>query len=236
MKALVLLLATLSLLPAAEPRRGPKQKLFNGKNLDGFYVYLRDRPVNSDPNRVIRVEKGEIHVSGVEYGYFCTKQEYENYFLRVDFRWGRETHPPRENKARDSGILFHTSGKDMIWPRSIEFQMIEGGTGDIIFVGGSTAEATASTGELWGKNRYKRLGKGDWKDVAGWRDPKGELEKPLRDWNKLELWAEGDRFRYFVNGKLANEGVRASDRRGRILFQSEGAELYFRNIVLRPLR
>ncbi len=227
------LLGLLGLVLAAEPRLGRKRQLFNGKNLDGFYTYLREQGRDRDPNQVFRVDKGAVHVSGTEYGYFATRDEFDNYYLRVEFKWGEKTHPPRDGKARDSGVLFHTTGEDKVWPRSIEFQMIEGGTGDIILVGGTTVGKAA--GEVWGKNRWKRLSKGEWKDVAGYRDPGRELEKPFGQWNRLELWAEGDRFRYHVNGVLANEGSGASDRRGRIVFQSEGAELFFRKIELRPI-
>jgi hypothetical protein len=38
-----------------------------------------------------------------------------------------------------------------------------------------------------------------------------------------------------VNGKLANEGSQAFPSGGKILFQSEGAEVFFRNIKLYPL-
>jgi len=233
MKRTVLLLLAAALAWGADPKLGPKRKLFNGKNLDGFYTFLREQGKDKDPNGVFRVENGAVHVSGTEYGYFSTKEDFENFYLLVEFKWGPKTHPPRESKARDSGILYHTSGADKVWPRSLEFQIIEGGTGDIILVDGVTVEKAA--GEVWGKNRWKRLGKGEWKDVVGYRDPGRELEKPLGQWNKLEMWAEGGSFRYLVNGVLANEGSDASDRRGRIVFQSEGAELFFRNIVLRPI-
>lgn len=230
---LLSMLLTLALCAGAEPRLGPKRKLFNGRNLDGFYTFLREQGRDKDPNGVFRVEKGAVRVSGTEYGYFSTKEDFENYHLLVEFQWGEKTHAPREGKARDSGVLFHTSGEDKVWPRSNEFQMIEGGTGDIILVAGATVEKAA--GEQWGKNRWKRLGKGEWKDVAGYRDPGRELEKPFGEWNRLELWAEDGRFRYLVNGVLANEASGASDRRGRIVFQSEGAELVFRKIELRPI-
>ncbi|MBI3646252.1 MAG: DUF1080 domain-containing protein [Acidobacteriales bacterium] len=47
------------------------------------------------------------------------------------------------------------------------------------------------------------------------------------------LPADGDRVKYVVNGKVANEGAGANPSRGKILFQSEGAEAFFRNIELR---
>ena len=82
-------------------------KLFNGRNLDGFDIVLADREMNSDPRQVFRVNDGVIHVSGEEWGYILTKQEYENYHLRAEFKWGQATHAPRKDKPRDSGILFH---------------------------------------------------------------------------------------------------------------------------------
>jgi hypothetical protein len=42
--------------------------------------------------------------------------------------------------------------------------------------------------------------------------------------------------RYHVNHKLVNEGTGASLTKGRLLFQSEGAEVYFKTIELRQVR
>ena len=49
--------------------------------------------------------------------------------------------------------------------------------------------------------------KGHGRDVAGYRDPVGEVEKPHGKWNLLELVVQGDHVRQFVNGKLVNEGA-----------------------------
>ena len=40
---------------------------------------------------------------------------------------------------------------------------------------------------------------------------------------------------YYVNGKLVNQGFEGSLTEGKLLFQSEGAEVYFRRIELEPL-
>lgn len=217
---------------AAGPKLGPKIKLFNGKNLDGFYTYLDKHGKNNDPDRVFRVENGAVHVSGGEFGYFITEKEYQNYYLHVIFKWGEQTHAPREGKARDSGVLFHVNGEDKVWPHSIEFQMIEGGTGDIILVGDTTLTVKEETKS---KGRFNRFGKGPFKDEVGHRDPQNEVEKPHGQWNCLELWAVGDTVRYYVNHKLVNEGKGSSLTKGRILFQSEGAEVYFKTMELRPV-
>jgi len=236
MKHVVFLLGLAAMLAASgsgDPPLGPPTALFNGRDLKGFYTFIEGRGVNQDPQAVFSVVEGQVRVSGAEYGYFITEKEFTDYYLRVEFRWGLETHPPRRENARDSGILFHVTGEEKIWPRSIEFQMIEGGTGDIILVGGTSLTVK---GETRNEGRFDRFGKGPWKDVIGYRDPVGEVEKPLGQWNTLELWTWGGSIRMKVNGVLVNEGTAASDRRGKILFQSEGAEVFFRKIELREIR
>jgi len=47
--------------------------------------------------------------------------------------------------------------------------------------------------------------------------------------------SDGDHIKYWVNGTFVIEGTNASLTREKILFQSEGAELFYRNIELRPL-
>ncbi len=233
---LALLAALLATGAGVSPARAAAPEspvqLFNGTTLDGFYTYLESKGKNQDPDKVFQVRDGMIHVSGTEFGYFATEAEYENYRLTVEFKWGEQTHAPRQGKARDSGILYHFVGPDKIFPKSIEFQMIEGGTGDVIVVDGASLTVGGVTRN---QGRFDRFGKGPWEDVAGYRDPQNEVENPRGEWNVLELVARGDGVKYYVNGKLVNEGEGASPRRGRILFQSEGAELFFRKIELEPL-
>ena len=42
--------------------------LFNGKNLDGWYVYIRNTPVDLDSAGVFTVDDKMLHVSGKYYG------------------------------------------------------------------------------------------------------------------------------------------------------------------------
>ena len=236
LRATFLLLSFVA-LAADLPPAGKPIHLFNGKNLDGFDTFLQTKGLNNDPEKVFQVHDGMVHISGSEYGYIITRQEYENYYLRAEFKWGEKTWPPREGRARDSGILYHVVGPDKIWPTSIEYQIIEGGTGDIILVGEA---GLTRNGEAKVRGRFNRYGKnpqaGASPALAGYRDPAVEYEKPHGEWNILELWASGDTVKYVVNGKVANEGTGAKPARGKILFQSEGAEVYFRNMELRPLK
>jgi hypothetical protein len=74
--------------------------------------------------------------------------------------------------------------------------------------------------------------------------PGGDYEKPVGEWNTLDLYAVGDRSVHVVNGNLALvltglrqivDGKEVPLTKGRIELQTESAEVFFRNIQLRPI-
>src|SRR5438128_9142554 len=143
--------------------------LFNGKDLTNFYTWLGapakgEKPYgkNNDPEKVFTVHDGMVHVSGKVFGGFITEKEYENYQQVVEFKWVEKTWPPRQDKARDSGILLHCVGEDGaaggVWMESIECQMIEGGTGDFILVGAKGKPSLTVEAEKRGKETYYKPG------------------------------------------------------------------------------
>jgi hypothetical protein len=248
------------LLPAllafgAEPiRPARKIRLFNGKDLTHFYVFLKENK-REDPRQVFTVQNGLIHISGEEWGALSTIDEYRDYHLIVEFKWGARNWPPRAARARDSGILLHGVGADGAagngWLESIEYQMIEGGTGDMLMVKGAnrpriTVEAEKkSDGQLYWKkgaprvtvdsgriNWYGRDIK--WTDTLNYRGPV-DVEKPLGQWNRCEVIADGGNLTYYLNGKMVNQGFDGDHTFGKIQFQSEAAEVFIRRIELRPL-
>ena len=117
----------------------PKTILFNGKNLYGWYTFLKNRGRDNDPKKVFTVHDGLIHISGEEWGCITTKEEYGNYKLVAEFKWGTRTYAPRTENARDNGVLLNSTGVDGgasgIWMHSIESNIIEGGMGDLLVVG-----------------------------------------------------------------------------------------------------
>jgi pentatricopeptide repeat protein len=70
-------------------------KLFNGKDLTGFYTWLKGHGKNNDTEKVFTVHDGMIHVTGKVFGGFITVKEYENYHLVTEFKWGEKTYAPR---------------------------------------------------------------------------------------------------------------------------------------------
>jgi len=229
-------------------------RLFNGKNLDNFYTYLKATKYQ-DPKRVFTVHNGVIHISGEELGAIITSQSFRDYHLTVEWKWGGKTWPPRDRKARDSGILVHSVGEDGayggIWMESIECQIIEGGCGDIILVGGKgkpsiTVETRlGANGELyWRKGgtpvtrnsgRFNWFGRDEaWRDTLGFRG-RQEVEKPFGQWNRSEVICDGDSITNLVNGVAVMHGTKASHTAGKIQIQSEYAEILIRKVELRPL-
>lgn len=237
------------------------------KDLTGFYTWLPKFGVNHDPDKVFTVVdqidgQPAVRSSGQHWGGFVTQANYANYKLVLEFRWGLVTWDPRANKTRDSGILLHCQGpeggaaKDFKspWLRSVEYQIIEGGTGDIILVNGfdrgsDKIIAPVLFAKVRDKNYWDPAGvmtefnKGrinwqhrdaEWKDQLGWRGPK-DVEKPVGEWNLIEAYASEGNVDYFLNGVKVMEGRNGSFTWGKLLFQSEGAEIYFRNIELHPL-
>ena len=221
------------------PAHGPAVVLFDGHDLNGFDTFLKSKGLNNDPDHVFQVEHGVIHVSGTEFGYIITKQEFQNYYLKAEFKWGEGTFAPRAGQARDSGILYNIQGDQKVWPRSVEFQINEGCTGDFWMTDGAALtgkDGQRVTGPPGSALKIDRFNKGPWKNVAGYRDPVNELEKPHGEWNVVELVNQNGHVKQYVNGKLANEGTDAFPSSGKILFQSEGAEVFFRDIELYPLK
>jgi hypothetical protein len=241
--ALVLALVGSAGTAAAKSPQIPPHKaaivLFDGKNLDHFDTFLKSSGLNSDPNHVFRVENGVIHVAGTEFGYIITHEDYQNYYLRAEFKWGEGTFAPRAGQARDSGILYNIQGEQKVWPRSVEFQIQEGCTGDFWLTDGAAVtgkDGKRVAGPAGSALKIDRFGKGPWKNVAGFRDPNGEIEKPHGEWNVVELVNRDGHVWQYVNGKLMNEATDAFPASGKILFQSEGAEIFFRDIKLYPLK
>jgi hypothetical protein len=221
------------------PKHGPAEILFDGKDLNQFDTFIKSTGLNSDPGHIFTVEKGTVHVSGTEMGYIITKKDYKNYYLRAEFKWGEGTFAPRAGQARDSGILYNIQGPDKVWPRSVEFQINEGCTGDFWMTDGAALtgkDGVRVTGPDGSAKKIDRFNKGPWKNEVGFRDSVNEVEKPHGQWNVVELVNQDGHVKQYVNGKLANEGTDAFPSSGKILFQSEGAEVYFRNMKIYPLK
>ena len=195
--------------------------LFNGKNLNGWYSFLATKGKNSDPEKVFAVENGLLHISGKEFGYICTEKTFTDFHLAVEFKWGEKKFPPRDadTTKRDNGICFYMpiGEKDFVWPKSIECQVQEGDVGDIWLIDSTTVVIDGKRTE---PNNYTRVTK------------KKDGEKPNGEWNLVEVIVKKGQITYIVNGIVVNEAESPSLNEGKIIIQSEGAEIYYRKIEI----
>jgi hypothetical protein len=237
----------------------PKEviRLFNGKDLAGFYPWLQDTKYE-DPKKVCSVRNGNIVISGEVPGYLGTRDEYENYRLVVEYKWGAKTYGAKT--VRNSGLLLHAIGPDgnpSPWASSIECQVAQGCVGDLIVIRGKNPDGSAVPVTITsdtvmgpdGNTRWKKGGKPtgysgkqfwwsqhdpDFKELIDTRG-KNDVESPLAEWTKVECVCKGNRITAIVNNVTVNECYDVYPSAGRILLESEGFEILFRKFELHPV-
>ena len=74
----------------------------------------------------------------------------------------------------------------------------------------------------------------EWKDTLGFRG-RQDIDGRLGEWTHCEAVCKDDTLVYYVNGKLVNKAFGLNVTRGKLFFQTEGAECWYRNIELTPL-
>tara|TARA_R110002049_G_scaffold3795_5_gene27550 strand:- start:4028 stop:4849 length:822 start_codon:yes stop_codon:yes gene_type:complete len=215
--------------------------------------YVEPIGLNRDPLGVFTVVKldGEsvIRISGETFGILVSDKEFENYHLSLEFKWGEKKYPPRENSKRDSGILYHSFGSEGsrggVWMKSVECQIQEGDVGDLWCVDGTIAKVNVVKEEN-GKPKYDPSGSLQTFDSRGERYcPKSiDYEKPIGEWNRVDIYTYGDESIHLVNGQI-NMHVKGMKyfvdqklkplTKGKIQLQSEGSEVFYRNIRIKPI-
>lgn len=252
-----ILILSLFIFQSTFSKERPKS-LFNGKNLEGWDLYTaaadkKGTPIvlNEDPQKVFSMTKlqGEsvIHISGEVFGFLATKKEYADYHLQMVFKWG-ENAP----KSFNSGILYHSFGPVgaglNVWMSSHEFQLMTGRMGDSYCMGKSYFEIPSITTPDGKNYTYSPTGEkrkfGDGmtaKNVSKASDQ----EKPKGEWNTVDLYCKGQTSVHVVNGKVVmvnynsgkvENGVIAPVSKGKIQIQSEGGELYIKQITIEPIK
>jgi hypothetical protein len=210
--------------------------------------------VGRDPTRVfsiVDIEGGPaIRISGEIFGALTTLAPFGDYHLRFEFRWGETRWPPRETAIRDSGCCYRAVGPHGasygFWMRSCEFQIQEGDCGDFYGLAGAIVDAEASRADGSGpkSDPVYRLGAPPMVGITKRIVRSVDSEKPRGAWNTMELYCVGQRSAHVVNGtvNMRLSGIRQPlDGRevpltsGRIQFQSEGAEVFYRNIAIRAI-
>lgn len=221
-----LTLAVVALLPLVAAGQPPAVALFNGKDLAGWSHFLVDSKVPATD--VWSVKDGVLVCRGEPMGYLYTDADYTSFTLIVEWRWARGA-AARLGKVPNSGVLLRVNGepKPKGVPRAYEAQLQAGSAGDVYGFWGMPLEGdTARRREAQG---HELLG-----DMVGFRKIEA-AERPEGEWNTYEITFDGPSLSVTVNGRKVNEATGALVMPGRIALQSEGGEIHFRRVELRPL-
>ena len=139
--------AVVSLLWSLTPdpvhaQRGDWVQLFNGRDLDGWVVKFKGRPLGENLNNTFRVEDGLLKVrydrwSGFqgEFGHIFYKTPFSHYIVAAEYRFvGEQVAGAGQGLSwalRNNGIMVHSQspesmGLDQDFPMSLEVQLLGG--------------------------------------------------------------------------------------------------------------
>jgi hypothetical protein len=194
--------------------------------------------------------KPVLRISGEIYGCATTREEFSNYHFRASFKWGEKKWEPRLAELKDSGILYHSRGAFGVdywksWALSQEFQVIEHGIGEYWRIGTSEIDIRVDP-KAPGAVAPKWNAKAPWMAFAGANNHAlaGSDEDRPGEWNTLELLCFQDRCVHIANGKvvmaLTNARYKDGDKTvpmtgGKLQIQSEAAEVFYRDLEIRPI-
>ena len=151
-----------------------------------------------------------VHAATLEAaGYLITKQnDFENYVLTVQWRW--------PEKGGNNGVLVHvTKPSELgVWPKSFEVQLQSGDAGEL-WVIGTTLQVEHPVALV--PSTAQNL-------ITG--------EKPLGQWNTMEITCARQRDKVDLNGYPVNRATKLSQQRGAIALQSDGTPIEFRKVSL----
>lgn len=257
----LLILMFSAVTTAADDPVTPTQVIrpFDNKDLSSSFTTWLKKTGRDDPERVFRLEDGVLRCGDEDMGYVATHQSYKDYHLTLEYRWGRKN--PNDKYVRNSGVLLHGVGPDGsqggVWMTSIECQLAQGCEGDLIVIKGKGADGQSFPATISSNTVVARDGKTRWlqdgtKTVYSGKqfwwsnhqpffeeliDTRGkdDVASPLGEWTRVECICRGSTITIKINGKTVNECFDVKPAAGKILLQTEGHEVFFRNLEIRTL-
>lgn len=214
--------------------------------------------LNKDDSRVFSMldDHGTpvLHITGEIYGCAATRQSFSNYHFRAKFKWGEKKWQPRLDELKDSGLVYHSTGDFGVdywhsWMQGQEFQIVEGGIGDYWTIARAQIDIRAAKGPEF----YRFSKQAPWLKFAADSEKygavanyceRGEDAEIKHDWNQVELVCFEDRCVHIVNGKVVMalrnsrhivDGKLVPLTGGRLQLQSEAAEVFYKEVQIRPI-
>jgi hypothetical protein len=259
MKNFSLTLVVIFLLFGSISCEQPKTKwtsVFNGENLDNWEIFVDYSSQNpEDSAKTISaedlfsvVEQGgapAIRISGEINASLATRESFKNYHLQMEFKWGDKVYT-----KRNSGLIYHSYGPFGpglgAWMSGHELQLWTGNLGDSYRMGETWCEIPVtqkdSTTFVYEKDGdMMAFGKDEISKIAR---KVTDTEKPIGEWNTVEVYCVDDMSVHVVNGKTVMVNYKSGKYEngniepltaGKIQFQSEGGELFIRSVKIKDI-
>ena len=228
---LLFYLALLSLLSQISPLKA-QQKLFEFGEKTLLQKVIPGKKVRAEPvqwiqvntkNETWRKDKDMLVCSGHPIGVIRTEKEYENFILHIEWR--------HMEAGGNSGTFVWSSAVpgDNRLPDGVEVQMLELDWVNQHIRDGKKPPVAYVHGEVFGVGGVEIIPD----------NPRGKRSKSTEnrckgkgEWNTYDVICVDGTIKLSVNGKFVNGISKASNQKGYICLESEGAEIHFRNIKI----
>src|SRR5688572_3600997 len=196
------------------------ESIFGGKKQQAPIRWIN---VNTD-KQTWSIKRDELRCSGHPIGVMRSEKQYENFMLHVEWK--------HLEAGGNSGVFVWSSaipGEQNRLPDGVEVQML-----DLEWVKLHTRDSIVPPiayvhGELFGVGGVETVPD----NPRGTRSKSLEnLCKPRGEWNTYDVICVDGVIKLSVNGKFVNGVSKASQKKGYLCLESEGAEILFRNFTL----
>jgi mono/diheme cytochrome c family protein len=192
------------------------KRLFNGDDFTGLHFILGNncapRPEGcgqTGPGTTFDVQNHTIHTNGKPHGYMYTDKKYLNFTLKLEYRF--TPYPGMESDSEfygNSGYLIFIT-KNQVWPKMIE---IQGQNSDVLAVLPIDSKVKFTVDS----------------------DARRRALLPVGQWNSIEISSKEGQVKNYLNGTLVSIiSEHEFKEPGYIGFQSEGADIYWRNLRIK---
>src|SRR5690606_31195039 len=174
-----------------------------------------------------RVEGEELVSTGLPIGVMRSEKQYENFILHVEWK--------HMEAGGNSGMFVWSSARadeKSPLPDGVEVQMLELDWVKLNTRNGEVPPIAYVHGELFGVGGVKTTPD----------NPRGERSKsienrckPRGEWNTYDVVCVDGVIKLAVNGKFVNGVQKATQKKGYLCLESEGAEIHFRNLTILEL-
>lgn len=240
------------LLYSQEKKKSDFLPLFNGKNLDGWYLKIKsgDNELAKEVFTVDTINKN-IHIykdfpdkyefntgKNDTHGMMYTDTTFSKFVLKFEYKWGKARINNFNKHQYDAGVFYHISDTN-IWPKGIEYQIRynhferQNHTGDFVAnnITWYTVDGVTYTDPArGGKPNKTTSGEHRAHMYSRYNALNGK-------WNKCEIIVMGNKYAiHKLNGRIVNLATNLPFNKGKIGFQSKTSEIFYKNIEIKEIK